>query len=186
MPGLAQCDAFVGERDGQEADALLFEHVGDFESAVAVAGCLDHRHHLFSFAQQAAEVVQVVDHVVEVDFQHGRMYLVFEDAADPFELEAASSFQQDAFFREARPVDAPQEIFGGQVELLAAVECPACLKISSPIPISSVTPFAFSSSATPAYSRSGFRPLWSMSDRISVFRGGRLPTTGIPARCPAS
>ena len=79
---------------------------------------------MFSFAQQAAEVVQVVDHVVEVDFQHGRMYLVFEDAADPFELEAASSFQQDAFFREARPVDAPQEIFGGQVELLAAVECP--------------------------------------------------------------
>ena len=90
--GLAQCDAFVGERDGQEADALLFEHVGDFESAVAVAGRLDHRHHLFSFAQQAAEVVQVVDHVVEVDFQYGRMYLVFEDAADPFELEAASSF----------------------------------------------------------------------------------------------
>ena len=70
----------------------MLEHLRHLEIPRAVRTRLDHRHEPGPKVELRAEIVQVVDHVVEVDFQYGRMYLVFEDAADPFELEAASPF----------------------------------------------------------------------------------------------
>ena len=63
----AQRDALVGKSNGQKAYPLLLEHVRHFERSGPVSGGLDHGHHLNVFVQQAAEVVQIVDHVVEVD-----------------------------------------------------------------------------------------------------------------------
>ena len=119
---LAQRDALVGESDGQKVDALPLEQVRHFERAAAVSCGLDHGHHPFAGTQQSPEIVQVVLHAVEIDFQHGRVNLVLEHAADPLEPEPSSALEQNAFSDEARPLAGLQEIVGRQIEFLPAVE----------------------------------------------------------------
>ena len=111
-----------GESDGQKVDALPFEQVRHLERAAAVSCGLDHGHHPLSGAQQPSEIVQIVQHAVEIDFQHGRVNLVLEHATDPLEPEPSSALEQDTFSNEARPLAGFQEIVGRQVELLPAVE----------------------------------------------------------------
>ena len=120
IPKNAFCPSFpsvISESDalaktyGIRINNLLGDRVDKAHGNPVVSGGLDHGHHLNVFVQQAAEVVQIVDHVVEIDLQHRGVDLVLEHAADPFEVKPAAPLEQNTFFRETRTVYGPQEIF---------------------------------------------------------------------------
>ncbi len=122
MPASRSVTPSSAKATAREVDALPLEQVRHLERAAAVSCGLDHGHHPFAGTQQSPEIVQVVLHAVEIDFQHGRVNLVLEHAADPLEPEPSSALEQNAFSDEARPLAGLQEIVGRQIEFLPAVE----------------------------------------------------------------
>lgn len=56
----------------------MLEHLGHLEIPGAVAGRLDHRHEPHPGTEPRTEIIQVVDHGIEIDLQYRRMALAFE------------------------------------------------------------------------------------------------------------
>ena len=121
-PPLAQQYALVGERHGEIVHALMLEHLRDFEIARAVRTGLDHRHEPGPEAQLRPEIVEIMDHGVEIDLQHRRMAFAGEQVHQFFETEIACAFQQDRTPGHGVAVDARDAFVGSRKELLVAGE----------------------------------------------------------------
>ena len=85
---LAEQHPFVGESYGQVIDPLMLEHLGHLEIPGAVAGRLDHRQ------EPRTEIIQVVDHGIEIDLQYRRMALAFERMTHPLEVAVTAALDE--------------------------------------------------------------------------------------------
>lgn len=92
MPASRSAHPFVGECHGEKADPLVLEHAGYFVGAGAVTRGFVHDHDAYARIEQRPEIVEVVNHVVEIYLQYGRMRALFERMADFLEAERTAAF----------------------------------------------------------------------------------------------
>ena len=119
---LAQQHAFVGERHGEVIDALVLEHLRHLEIPRAVRPGLDHRHEPGREIQLRTEIIQVVDHGIEIDLQHRRVALARQGMRQLLETVLPRTFQQDGTPRHGPAADAGDALVGRSVQLLVAAE----------------------------------------------------------------
>ena len=100
----------------------MLEHAGYFVGAGAVTRGFVHDHDAYARIEQRPEIVEVVNHVVEIHLQYGRMRALFERMADFLEAERTAAFEQDAFVYELCAVIATQEFIRIAVERFVAAE----------------------------------------------------------------
>ena len=118
----AQQDALVGEGHGQIVDPLMLEHLRHLEIPGAVRPGLDHGHELRAEIQLRAEIIEVVDHGVEVDLQHRGVALVRKGVGQLLETVVAGALQQHGASGHGAAPDAGDALVGRGVEGLVAVE----------------------------------------------------------------
>ena len=121
-PPLAQQHALVGERHGEVVDALMLEHLRHLEIPRAVRTRLDHRHEPGPKVELRAEIVQVVDHGVEIDLQHRRVALARQRMREFLETVLPRAFQQDGTPGHGPAADAGDALVGRGVKLPVAAE----------------------------------------------------------------
>ncbi len=119
----AQHHALVGESHGQVVHALVLEQLRHLEVARAVAPGLDHGHEARAERQLRPEIVQVVNHRIQIDLQHRGVALALQRVRQLLEAEAARPLQQDGAPRHIGPVDARDALVRRGEELLLAGGC---------------------------------------------------------------
>ena len=119
---LAQQHTLVGERHGQIVDTLMLQQLRNLEIAGSVARGLDHRHEPHARPQLRPEIVQVVGHGIQIDFEHRRVALARERMFQLLEPAVAVAFEQHGASRDVGAVDAPQIVVGRGIEGLVADE----------------------------------------------------------------
>ena len=117
----AQQHSLVGERYGQIIDALMLKQLRNLEIARTIAGRLDHRHEAHR-PQLRPEIVQIVDHGIQIDLKHRRVALARKRMFQFFETAVAIAFEQHGASRDVGTVDAPQVVVGRSIERLVAGE----------------------------------------------------------------
>src|SRR6218665_455976 len=100
---------------------MMFEQIGNFESAVSVAERLNHNHHFGFWLEFRFEEIQIVADGVEVDFQNGFVCFLFKYGHDLFKMKIARTFDQYGFVFEIQVVKSIGE-FGNIVKSYAVDE----------------------------------------------------------------
>ena len=99
---LTQVRPFICHGNGQIVHPVVLQGLGYLIGPCTVGGRLHHAHHLRVGHQEAAVVVQVVHHGVQVDFENGLMHLQFQLFRHFIEVELARTFYQDGFVTQGR------------------------------------------------------------------------------------
>ena len=92
--GIAKGDTLVGYRHCQIVHAMVLQRLGNLHGTSAISVGLDHTHHLGLGLQERAEIVQVIDHRIEVHLEDGLVHLLFQQLGDTLEAKRTGAFQQ--------------------------------------------------------------------------------------------
>ena len=118
----AQQHPLVGECHGQIIHALMLQQLRHLEIARAIAAGLDHGHELHALPQPRPEIIQIVNHSIQIDLQHRRMAFTRKRMFQSLEAAVAIAFQQHGAPRDVGAVDAPQIVVGRGIKGLLAGE----------------------------------------------------------------
>ena len=111
---------FVGKGHGKVVHPLVLEHLRHLEVTRAVRRGLDHRHELRTVGELGAEIVEVMDHRIEIDLQHGGVALAGQRMGDLLETEVAGALQQHGAAGHGPAADAGNALVGRGIELPVA------------------------------------------------------------------
>ena len=100
----------------------MLEHLRHLEIPGAVRPRLDHRHELRPEIELRAEVIEVVDHGIEIDLQHRRVALARQGMGQLLEAVLPGPFQQHGTSRHGPAADAGDALVGRGEKFLVAVE----------------------------------------------------------------
>ena len=89
---------------------MELQDIGNLQVAAAIAKSFHHHHKFGLGLNLGAEIVEVADQMVKVDFQHGFVCLLLQLHANLFKLKGTRTFQQDGLVVELREGELRQEI----------------------------------------------------------------------------
>ena len=92
---ITQFDTFVGIRNSKIINMMERQSTRNLIVAASVCEGFHHHHHLGVFLKLSAIIVEVFNHVVEVDFENSLMRLLLQHLHDALKLEVTCSFQQN-------------------------------------------------------------------------------------------
>ena len=97
---LAQGDTLVGYGHSKVIDTLILQRFGYLHGSCTIAIGLDHAHHLGVGLEERAEVIEVLDHRIEVDLEDGLVDLLLQLLRNLVETKGTGSLQEDEFIAE--------------------------------------------------------------------------------------
>ena len=91
---LTQGHTLISHGHCQIVHAVVLQCLGNLNGSGTIGIGLDHAHHLRIGLQERAEMIQIVDHRLQVHLQDGLMDFLLQQLADALEAEAAGTLQQ--------------------------------------------------------------------------------------------
>ena len=95
--GFAQGHALIGYSHSQIIYAVVLQGLGYFDGTGSIGIGLDHAHHFRVGFQERTEMVQVIDHSLEIHLKNGFMNFLLQQFGDALKTEPACTFQQHQF-----------------------------------------------------------------------------------------
>ena len=124
---LAKGDTLVGHGHGKIVHTVVLQRLGNLHGPSPVGISLDHADHLRLGPEEGAEVVQVLNHGVEVDLEDGLMNLLLQLLGDPVKTERTGTLQENKFVVQVVEGVRGQEMVHIGKELFVGDMDPVCL-----------------------------------------------------------
>ena len=91
---LTERHALIGHCHSQIIDALILQCLGYLHSTCTIGICLDHAHHLRVGMEERAEVVQIIDHRIQIHLKDGLVNFLLQLFRDEVEAKRTGTLQK--------------------------------------------------------------------------------------------
>ena len=115
---LTERHALIGHSHSQIIDALILQCLGYLHSTCTIGICLDHAHHLRVGMEERAEVVQIIDHRIQIHLKDGLVNFLLQLFRDEVEAKRTGTLQKNQFVVQTSKGLARQEMGHTGEELL--------------------------------------------------------------------